>query len=134
MNETFVDTSGIVALLFRRDARHAQARAAWKALLARHSSLVTTELVIAESVTLARSRAGHDLSVRLGERLLAEPFEIVWTTRPLLDVAWSIYRKYSDQDLSLCDCVSFAVMRSRRIRSVFTYDGDFERAGFERAR
>jgi len=134
MNETFVDTSGIVALLFRRDARHALARTAWKRLLARRSPLVTTELVIAESVTLARSRAGHDLSVRLGERLLAEPFEIVWTTRPLIEVAWSIYRKYSDQVLSLCDCVSFAVMRSRRIRTAFTYDGDFEHAGFERAR
>jgi hypothetical protein len=41
--------------------------------------LVTTELVVAESVTLARSPAGHDLSLRLGERLLAEPFEIVMT-------------------------------------------------------
>jgi uncharacterized protein len=134
MSDAFVDTSGIVALLWSRDARHAQARAAWKSLLAQRSHLVTTDLVVAESVTLARVRGGYDLSVRLGERLLAEPFEIVWTTRPLLDAAWSLYRKYEDQMLSLCDCVSFAVMRARRLLTAFAYDRDFERAGFTLAR
>jgi predicted nucleic acid-binding protein len=134
MNEAFVDTSGIVALLWKRDGCHAQARTAWKALLARRTNLVTTDLVIAESVTLARSRGGYDLSVRLGEKLLAEPFEIVLPSRPMLDAAWSLYRKYDDHWLSLCDCVSFAVMRARKTIIAFAYDSDFERAGFERAR
>jgi predicted nucleic acid-binding protein len=134
MSETFVDTSGIVALVFQRDTRHAAAQAAWRGLLARRSALVTTDLVVAESVTLVRFRAGYELSVRLGERLLADPFEIVWATRPLVDNAWSVYRKYADQILSLCDCVSFAVMRSRKIQTAFTYDSDFEHAGFERVR
>jgi predicted nucleic acid-binding protein len=134
MNEAFVDTSGIVALLWKRDARHAQARIAWKKLITLRSGLVTTDLVVAESVTLARSRGGYDLSVRLGERLLARPFEIVWATRPLVDEAWSLYRKYEDHVLSLCDCVSFAVMRARKIAVAFAYDDDFDGVGFERAR
>jgi predicted nucleic acid-binding protein len=124
----------INALVWKRDARHPQARAAWKRLLQRGATLVTTDLVLAESVSLARGRGGYELSVGLGERLLAPPFEIVWTTRSLVDAAWSLYRKYEDQELSLCGCVSFAVMRARHITTAFAYDSDFETAGFERAR
>ena len=133
MTQAFVDTSAILALLWKRDTRHARARAAWSALLARRATLVTTDLVLAESVALARSRGGYELAVTLGERLLGGAFDIVWTTRPLVDGAWALYRKYRDHDLSLCDAVSFAVMHARAIRTAFAYDIDFERAGFELA-
>ena len=61
---------------------------------------------------------------------LAEPFEMVWIDRSLLDEAWKLYRRYRDHILSLCDCVSFAVMRRRRIQTAFAYDHDFEALGF----
>jgi predicted nucleic acid-binding protein len=134
MREAFVDTSGIVALLWKRDANHVRARAAWAALLSRRATLVTTDLVLAESVALSRSRGGYDLSVKLGERLLSDVFEVVWTTRPLALAAWSLYRRYDDHVLSLCDCVSFAVMHERKMTTAFAYDADFEKAGFSVAR
>lgn len=126
----FVDTSAVVALLSAQDARHGEAVAAWGHLLARRARLVTTELVLAEAVVVVRVRAGFELSVRAGERLLAEPFEVVWTDRALMDDAWHLYRRYHDHMLSLCDCVSFAVMRRRRIDTAFAFDDDFTAAGF----
>jgi predicted nucleic acid-binding protein len=130
----FVDTSAVVALLSAADEHHADAVAVWKEIVAEGPQLVTTDLVLAEAVVVVRARAGFDLSVRAGERLLADPFEIVWVDRALLDDAWRLYRRYRDHDLSLCDCVSFAVMRRRRIDTAFAYDRDFEAVGFSQAR
>lgn len=126
----FVDTSAIVALLSRADAHHADAVAIWKNLLASRARLLTTDLVMAEAVVVVRSRAGFQPSVQAGERLLADPFELVWADRLLMTEAWRLYRRYHDHALSLCDCVSFAVMRQRRIESAFAYDDDFEAVGF----
>jgi predicted nucleic acid-binding protein len=39
-------------------------------------------------------------------------------------------RKFADQGMSFTDCVSFAIMRRRRIRTVFTFDRHFQQAGF----
>src|SRR4030095_1404302 len=107
----FVDTSAIVALLSATDDHHTEAVEAWTGLVEEHGPLVRTGLVLAEAVVVARVRGGFALSVQVGERRLAEPFEIVWSDRTLFDEAWKLYRRYRDHVLSLCDCVSFAVMR-----------------------
>jgi predicted nucleic acid-binding protein len=134
MTPVFVDTSGIVALMWSRDRWHRAAKVAWKRLLAARTPLVTTDLVLAESVALARSRGGYEVSVRLGEALRKPPFEILWSTPERIAAAWSLYKKYSDHELSLCDCVSFAVMLDRGATTAFAYDDDFEAVGFRRAR
>ena len=130
----FVDTSAMVALLSAGDAHHVEAVSVWKRLVEERARLVTTDLVIAETVGVVRARAGFETSVQAGERLLADPFETVWADRALFDDAWRLYRRYRDHRLSLCDCVSFAVMRRRRIHIAFAYDDDFEAVGFARAR
>jgi predicted nucleic acid-binding protein len=128
----FVDTSAVVALLSATDDHHESAVGAWKGLLRERARMVTTDLVIAEAVVVARVRAGFDVSVQVGERILADPFEVVWIDRPLLDEAWKLYRRYRDHVLSLCDCASFAVMRRRHIQTAFAYDDDFDSVGFSR--
>jgi predicted nucleic acid-binding protein len=128
----FIDTSAIVALLSATDRHHAAAVTVWRELVRTHARLVTTDLVLAEAVVVARVRAGFDVSVQIGERLLADPFELVWSDRSLLDEAWKLYRRYRDHMLSLCDCVSFAVMRRQRIAEAFAFDDDFEAVGFSR--
>jgi predicted nucleic acid-binding protein len=130
----FVDTSAIVALLSATDDHHTEAVEAWRGLVRQRARLVTTDLVLAEAVVVARVRAGFDASVQVGERLLAEPFEIVWSDRALVDEAWKLYRRYRDHVLSLCDCVSFAVMRRGRIQTAFAYDDDFDAVGFSSLR
>jgi predicted nucleic acid-binding protein len=129
----FVDTSGIVALLSAGDAHHEAAVRTWKWIVGRRLRLVTTDLVLAETVVLTRARAGFDLSIAAGERLLQPPFELVSVDRPLLTEGFALYRRFAEHPLSLCDCVSFALMRRRRIRRAFTYDSHFEAVGFERA-
>ena len=130
----FVDTSAVVALLSRADEHHTDALAVWGTLLADRARLVTTDLVLAEAVTVVRARAGFQVSVQAGERLLAEPFDLQLADRALVDEAWRLYRRYRDHHLSLCDCVSFAVMHRRRIHAAFAYDADSDAIGFTRVR
>ncbi|MBI3201130.1 MAG: PIN domain-containing protein [Polyangiaceae bacterium] len=130
----FVDTSGIVALLWASDANHRAAKVVWKKLLARRAALHTSDLVVAESVALARARAGFDVALMAWTSLTSEPFEVVWTDAGLLSDAKRIFEKYSDHELSLCDCASAAAMRARNIRLAFAFDRDFETLGFELAK
>jgi hypothetical protein len=44
--------------------------------------------------------------------------------------AESLLADYADQDFSLADAVSFAVMRQRGIEEAFTFDSHFSTAGF----
>lgn len=39
--------------------------------------------------------------------------------------------KYADQDFSLADAVSFAVMQAQGITEVFTFDDHFATLGFQ---
>lgn len=131
--KVFVDTSAIVALLWASDSNHLAAKTAWKKLLARRAAFVTTDLVVAESVALARSRAGFDIAREVWTSLMSEAFDVVWMDEELLADAKRIFEKYADHELSLCDCASAATMRRRKIRLAFAFDRDFETLGFELA-
>ena len=41
-----------------------------------------------------------------------------------------IIKKYRQLELSMVDCVSFAVMQELGIKDVLTFDSDFMKAGF----
>ena len=127
--KVFVDTSALFALVWAKDQHHRQAVAVWGELRQRGAQLVTTDWVIAETVTLTRARAGMDLSLTIAERLFSDAFEVHWIDRDLAAEALVFFRKYRDHMLSLCDCASFAVMKRRSLSTAFAYDDDFRRAG-----
>ena len=83
---------------------------------------------------MLRRRAGFTPAERvLGRLLSGDVAEIVFCDAELFESAWSLFSRYHDKDLSLVDCVSFALMRRRRIRRAFTFDNDFRAVGFEPA-
>ena len=44
--------------------------------------------------------------------------------------ALDLLAKYSDQRVSFCDCVSFALLKRSKLQNVFGFDRHFECAGF----
>ncbi len=65
------------------------------------------------------------------ERLKASPrIKKAYSGEDIEEEAEGILRKYSDQDFSYTDSVSFVVMRRLKIKKAFCFDKHFSTAGF----
>jgi predicted nucleic acid-binding protein len=130
--ELFVDTGAWVALRYKRDQHHARAKTLFKKARKEGLSFVTTDFVLAETVTLLKARGAIDQAVALGEAirsgLVAKPVEL---TAERHARAWQLFLKLRDQPVGYVDCTSFAVMEQRSMRTAFGFDRDFADCGFE---
>lgn len=119
----FVDTSAFFALADRTDRFHP---AAVEFVRHHEGLLVTSNLVIYETLTLIRMRLGFEPAVQFGRRLFDEaitPSLRVTTTDA--SNAWTLFRRYRDKRFSFVDCTSFVLMERRGIRTAFAFDDDF---------
>ena len=129
MKPVFTDTSYYVALLSEADEWH-QAAVEWsETLLGRQ---VVTEYVLVElGSALCKVRDRH-LYVPFVEHLLAaEDIEFVPASSDLFQRGLALFGKRPDKDWSLVDCISFVVMKQRRLTDALTTDHHFEQAGFK---
>lgn len=129
----FADSAGFIAAFDARDQRHDRATRAWRSFADEGVYLLTTQLVLAETVTHLRRRAGWRTSQRVGEALLrSRVVEILGLSDEQLGAAWREFLRNPDPKLSLCDAASFVVMRERGVTAAFTFDRHFVDAGFDR--
>jgi uncharacterized protein len=132
--EYFVDTSAWYPLLVASHADHAGLVAAVSTLVAQRRRSVTTNLVVAETHALILHREGRD-AAHAGLRAVDRAAAVLVHSAPALEAVarrdW--IDRFTDQDFSLADAVSFAVMRERRIEDVLTLDHHFAVAGFRAA-
>jgi len=129
--ELFVDTSAWVPLADVRHPDHRRLADALRQRVAEGARVVTTNLVVAETHALLLRRAGPAPALRFVREVRREPL-LVETSTPELEVraAEEWLDRYADQDFSLTDAVSFAVMAARGIAEVLTLDRHFAAAGF----
>ena len=117
----FVDTSIWYAAADKSDASNSRA----KAILSGGEPLVTTDHVLIETWTLIRHRMGHRAAERFWEGLRAGVATVEMVGAADLDAAWEIGRVFRDQDFSIADRTSFAVMRRLGIDRAASLDDDF---------
>jgi uncharacterized protein len=132
MNAVFVDTGGWMACADRADPVHVPCRAARDAALEVGQTLITTDFVIDETLTLIRFRLGlsaaNDWWQQIdGSRRLR--WERVENDR--FERARHLFFQYRDKDLSFTDCTSIAVMRELKLTTVITTDRHFRHVGFD---
>ncbi|MGH9344618.1 MAG: type II toxin-antitoxin system VapC family toxin [Terriglobia bacterium] len=117
----FVDTSVWYAAADSSDSGNHRGRAILKA----GEALVTTDHVLLETWLLLRNR----ISRRAAERFWAGLRSGVAVVEPVgaadLEAAWQIGVAYPDQDFSIADRTSFAVMCRLGIERVASFDGHF---------
>ena len=130
MNEVFVDTSALYALLVEADDNHHAARTVAPSLRDRGARLVTSSFVFLETVTLLQTRVGV-AAVRIFYRDVLPVLDVVWVGEDLLHRAMAALLASSHRRVSLTDWSSFVLMRERGIVHVFAFDEDFARQGFE---
>jgi len=128
----FLDASGWFAALSPRDQWHAPAVRAYTEETRRGATFITTTLVLAEVHALllrwrdpATGRRFLDAAFGTpSHTIIAPDMEL---TRAAIDT-W--IGGFADQAFSVCDAVSFELMRRERIARALAFDQHFAIAGF----
>jgi predicted nucleic acid-binding protein len=124
----FVDTGYILALVNENDRHHAEAVALSQKFDGQ--PIVVTDAVLLE-IGNALSRMDRDAAVQIIEDLRESPgVTVVNLTPELFESAFDLYRRHTDKQWGLVDCVSFVVMRSLGLTTALAFDQHFVQAGF----
>ena len=126
MSPIFVDTSAILALLDRSDARHEIARETFVDLAA--AELVTSGYVVAESLAVTRRRFGVDGAIALIDGLLPT-IDVLPVTPAEHETILAAYRASLPAGISFVDRVSLHVMERDSIAKAFAFDQDLASGG-----
>ena len=125
-----LDTSGLFALIDAREPMHQIASDEYRVT----SQRVTHGFVLAELVALANTRgAPPGPVVKFLTQLLANPkIDVIWPDETLASQALALLMGRQGCGYSLCDAVSFVLMRARNLHDALTTDEHFENEGFRR--
>ena len=125
-----LDTSGLIALHDADEICHESACVVYRAATKR----LTHSYVLAEFVSVAHARRlPREAALAFHDDLCANPFiEVLWVDRSLHLEAQELLKLRLDKTYSLCDAVSFVLMRRHGIREALTTDHHFEQEGFRR--
>lgn len=125
----FVDTSFLVALLDRDDARASAALRLWSDADSSLAAIVTSNYVVVEAAAVVQRRWGLAETRRLLGELLA-PVAVEWVSAEDHARAVDLLLLAARRDLSLVDCTSFELMRRLGIRDCLAFDDHFAEQGF----
>ena len=117
----FVDTSIWYAAADSSDRSNARS----KAILKSGETLVTSDHVLIETWTLLHHKLDRKAAERFWEGLRSGIAAIETVTLADLEIAWDIGVSWRDQDFSIVDRTSFAVMRRLGIDRVASLDSHF---------
>lgn len=125
-----LDTAGLLNLEHRSEPLHQRAVSLYGAA----ASCVTHSYVLAEYVPLSQVRRFPRMAMlRFLEGLLrTSKVEVIWVDEVLHREATSLLANHRDKTYSLCDAVSFVLVRRRGITEALTTDRHFEQEGFVR--
>ncbi len=126
----FLDTSGLLALAHQDELHHA--------LAAEHirtcRNAITHNYILAEFLALAFVRGlPRHAALEFVEAISHSPdIHITWISEKLHQQGMALLRARLDKGYTLCDAVSFALMRSAGVQAALTTDKHFAQEGFVR--
>jgi predicted nucleic acid-binding protein len=123
-----LDTSGLLCLHHQAEPFHHEACRLYRAAQVR----LTHGHVLAEFIALAQARRLPRLpALAFVADLTANPdIETVWADESLHHKAMALLQARPDKTYSLCDAISFVLMRQRKINDALSTDHHFEQEGF----
>jgi len=120
----FVDTGAFYAAADASDRHHAAAAAVFEAR-GRAGDLVTTDHVFVETWCLLRARLGRDAAMGYWDAMRSGVVRMLGVASADFQRARQIARDWPDQDFSLVDCTSFALLERLGMDEAFAFDSHF---------
>ncbi len=128
----FVDTAGWMAMADSADPLHSTTQRERDACLRSGATLVTTDYVMDETLTLIRMRLGLRAAADWWDQVEASSrVRWEWIDPLRAEKARRWFFEWEDKRFSFTDCTSFVVMKELNIRRALTTDRHFPQAGFE---
>jgi predicted nucleic acid-binding protein len=126
----FLDTSGLFCLLDREDPQQAKAAR----LYAAAQRCLTQSYVLAELVALGHARGVPRTTVLgfLNDLAKSPRVTVIWVNQDIHQQGMELLGNRLDKGYSLCDAVSFVLMREHQITEALTTDRHFVQEGFVR--
>jgi len=131
------DTSGLYALVNRKDPQHHRA-ATFLNSLAPGQALAGSQLVISnhifdETMTLTKARLGTAVALQLGLRLRNSRFvKMVIFDAAQEQALWRVFFQYSDKAWSYTDCACLVLAQEVETSLTFSFDHHFSQMGLTR--
>jgi predicted nucleic acid-binding protein len=131
MKALFVDTAGWMACADGADPAHEASCAARDVALETGRTLVTTDFIVDETLTLLRLRLGRSAAEAWWKQVDGSP-RLRWERidQGRFEKARQIFFQYRDKSLSFTDCTSCVVMRELRLTDALSTDRHFRQLGF----
>lgn len=125
-----LDTSGLFALFDRGEANHSEAVRIFDSSTPR----IVHNYVLTELVALCHARRrSRNLSLAFVATIQDSPLvKMIWIDESQHRAALSFLQSRADKSYSLCDAVSFLLMRDLGVAEALTTDRHFEQEGFKR--
>lgn len=125
----FLDTSYLLALIRKNDARH---EAALTASAIHSGPFITTDLVLVELANCLAQPPYRATAVAIIEKIRSDRnTKVVPFDSEGMQQALALYKGRPDKAWGLVDCFSFVVMKKRRLKVALCFDEHFRQAGFE---
>jgi uncharacterized protein len=132
MKVLFADTSGWMSCADAKDPYHNQSLAAKNDWLLNGGTIVTTDYVVDETLTLLRMRLSLNSAKVWWETISSSArVQIIHLNGDFLESARLLFFGFKDKEFSFTDCTSFALMKRQKIRIALTTDHHFSQAGFQ---
>jgi uncharacterized protein len=123
----FVDTGAWFAAAVPSDPNHSAA-SQW--LAGNTETLLTTDYVVDETLTLLRARGERTRALLLGEGFFNSRVAEVYTLGAAdIALAWEVFRHFDDKDWSFTDCTSKVIIERLGIQQAFAFDNHFRQFG-----
>jgi predicted nucleic acid-binding protein len=129
MSSIIVDTSALYALVDRKDPNHGRA-AAYLGSVTTARSLIVSNHIFDESMTLVKMRLGMAAALQLGMRLRnSRLIEMIIFGPAEEQSVWRIFTQFQDKEWSYTDCACLALAQQRKTDVAFTFDHHFRQMG-----
>lgn len=133
MQKVFVDTVAWIALVNLHDSLHERAKTMLAQLRTDGRRFITSEFVLIEFAnTLSSPAFRHRASVFIEGLQNSKDVDIIPANSALFSSGFDLYKRRSDKEWRLVDCISFIIMAEYSVTAAFTQDHHFEQAGFTR--